>query len=108
MIHKQRRKKTIAPQERDLGPQFPLVYTREVFGCRLRSQVLVLEDALSISVNIDFWASLKPDALRCPFCGDKCVFLFVLITSVGALYSVYVCLHYTLCIIVKSLSLFPI
>lgn len=35
----------------------------------------------------------KSDAFRCPFSGDKCVFLFVLITFVGALYSVSVCLH---------------
>lgn len=32
-------------------------------------------------------------AFRCPFCGDKCAFLFVVITFVGALYSVSVCLH---------------
>ena len=36
------------------------------------------------------------------------VYLFVLITFVGALYSVYVRLHQTLCIVVESLSLFPI
>lgn len=35
----------------------------------------------------------KSDDFHCPFCGDKCAFLFVLITFVGALYSVYVCLH---------------